>query len=571
MLTAMDNTCGDDCRYRRLYEGTQSSLTDMAGKHATALGRIGRLRNSVIDACKNSVPAAFSKMEQKMSVRLADSDDQMISAMVEHLLRHDSGPQGADVQVARELRQLLAWRGVILKGDNPADWLTQLGGVNVAVEDESTRATKRSFMAAKEHRRQMEQARLAEVSATGIAPTTWSQAVEGLVDVGNSQSGATKRWPEETAQPQTLSEFDTVTDSDDDTDETFDGDTFVADTLDGGAEESDWGDAWGDNDTLLNEPEQAEFNNEVGTVATLTTSAEAEKDTAASALPKPVTPLTPVQTSEPVAARPVKMAPATPVRVELFPNPNPGRAKRGRRQVRVSALPPESFDVVGLDVATKGNSSTNAQIQTLCTIPRPVFTSDLINILGDTQSVEQWQEDQRADGSNVRFIAPKARHKQRGSLIVPVGQARSDMDLQGPTWWSAVLDRYRGAKLYELGVVCHSVQDTIKSYNVDSGLPVVTFKISHDRGVVGLVVLCDDELHEGSIGRNALRSGVAEMLGANLEMLCILVTGDKSLDPACIAASEEFSSQGWTIGCPVVGARSWEWANAGSGLVEIAV
>ena len=69
MLTAMDNTCGDDCRYRRLYEGTQSSLTDMAGKHATALGRIGRLRNSVIDACKNSVPAAFSKMEQKMSVR----------------------------------------------------------------------------------------------------------------------------------------------------------------------------------------------------------------------------------------------------------------------------------------------------------------------------------------------------------------------------------------------------------------------------------------------------------------------------------------------------------------------
>ena len=66
MLTAMDNTCGDDCRYRRLYEGTQSSLTDMAGKHATALGRIGRLRNSVIDACKNSVPAAFSKMEQKM-------------------------------------------------------------------------------------------------------------------------------------------------------------------------------------------------------------------------------------------------------------------------------------------------------------------------------------------------------------------------------------------------------------------------------------------------------------------------------------------------------------------------
>jgi hypothetical protein len=551
----------------------------MAGKHATALGRIGRLRNSVIDACKNSVPAAFSKMEQKMSVRLSEADDQMISAMVEHLLRHDSGPQGADVLVARELRQLLAWRGVILKGDNPADWLTQLGGVNVAVEDESTRATKKSFMAAKEHRRQMEQARLAEVATTGAAPTTWSQAVEDLVEIDNSQSVADKSWPDETASPQTLGDSDTVVDLDEDADalfrdETFGEDTFVPDTLNGGADESaGWGDAWGENDTLQNEPEPEEPGNKPG-LADSMTSHSTEKDAVESASLKPTGPvasLAPAQAPEPVATRPVKMAPVAPVRVELFPNPNPGRPKRGRRQVRVAALPPESFDVVGLDVSSKGDGAANAKIQALCAIPRPVFTSDLINILSDAQSVEQWQEDQRADGSNVRFIAPKARHKQRGSLIVPVGQARNDMDLQGPTWWSAVLDRYRGAKLYELGVVCHSVQDAIKSYNVDSGLPVVTFKIAHDRGVVGLVVLCDDELHEGSIGRDALRSGVEEMLGSSLEMLCILVTGDKSLDPACIAASEEFSSRGWKIGCPVVGARSWEWANAGSGLVEIAV
>jgi hypothetical protein len=549
----------------------------MAGKHATALGRIGRLRNSVIDACKNSVPAAFSKMEQKMSVRLSEADDQMISAMVEHLLRHDSGPQGADMLVAKELRQLLAWRGVILKGDNPADWLTQLGGVNVAIEDESTRATKKSFMAAKEHRRQMEQARLADVAATGATPTTWSQAVEDLVEIDNPQSGTEKRWPDETVPPQTLSDSDTVLDFDSDSDvvfgdETFGGDTFVPDTLDGGADENaGWGDAWGDNETLQDEPEREEFNKDVVTGAEMPVGASTENGTSESETPKSVASLTPAPTSEPVAARPVKMAPVAPVRVELFPNPNPGRPKRGRRQVRVAALPPESFDVVGLDVSPKGDGAANAKIQALCAIPRPVFTSDLINILSDAQSVEQWQEDQRADGSNVRFIAPKARHKQRGSLIVPVGQARNDMDLQGPTWWSAVLDRYRGAKLYELGVVCHSVQDTIKSYNVDSGLPVVTFKIAHDRGVVGLVVLCDDELHEGSIGRDALRSGVEEMLGSSLEMLCVLVTGDKSLDPACIAVSEEFSSRGWKIGCPVVGARSWEWANAGSGLVEIAV
>lgn len=581
MLTAMDNTCGDDCRYRRLYEGTQSSLTDMAGKHATALGRVGRLRNSVIDACKNSVPAAFSKMEQKMSVRLSDSDDQMISAMVEHLLRHDSGPQGADVQVARELRQLLAWRGVILKGDNPADWLSQLGGVNVAVEDESTRATKRSFMAAKEHRRQMEQARLAELAATGALPTTWSQAVEDLVATeGDDTRGVVvdKRWPEEGAsQLQTSSDNEFVTSPaiDDDADillgdDTFGGDTFVADTFDGGTNDGDaWGDAWGDSEALSNEPERDEPSREDSDQTVALTTTQTGQATPAAPLSNPAT--TAPLVSEPSVARPLKMAPVAPVRVELFPNPNPGRAKRGRRQVRVAALPPESFDVVGLDVSSKGDGAANAKIQALCAIPRPVFTSDLINVLSDAQSVEQWQEDQRADGSNVRFIAPKARHKQRGSLIVPVGQARSDMDLQGATWWSAILDRYRGAKLYELGVVCHSVQDTIKSYNVDSGLPVVTFKIAHDRGVVGLVVLCDDELHEGTIGRDALRSGIEEMLGSNLEMLCILVTGDKSLDPACIAVSEEFSSRRWQIGCPVVGARSWEWANAGSGLVEIAV
>ena len=47
-MSRRETVCGPDCRYRSLYEGTQSSLTDIASKQAEALGRVGRLRNGMI-------------------------------------------------------------------------------------------------------------------------------------------------------------------------------------------------------------------------------------------------------------------------------------------------------------------------------------------------------------------------------------------------------------------------------------------------------------------------------------------------------------------------------------------
>ena len=131
MLNAMGPHDDESCNYRKLYEGAQSSLTDMAGKHAASLGRIGRLRNSIVQVCKNTAPAAFAQLESKMSRRLSDSDDQMIVAAVEHLLREAGGSESTDIRTSRELRRMLALRGVILSGDNPGEWIKQLGGQQV--------------------------------------------------------------------------------------------------------------------------------------------------------------------------------------------------------------------------------------------------------------------------------------------------------------------------------------------------------------------------------------------------------------------------------------------------------
>lgn len=264
-----------------------------------------------------------------------------------------------------------------------------------------------------------------------------------------------------------------------------------------------------------------------------------------------------------------KIAPRAPVRVELFPQQTPGRAGAKKRKPRVSAMPPESFDVPSELVGGDIGDARRQQFSAAVCVPRPMFTSDLANLVGDITIVEQWQDDQRADGSQVRFIAPKTRHAQRGALVMPVGALRKALDETSAGWWTELLDRYRGAKLYEAAVVGWRCGASVLGYHVDSASAVVTFKIRDERGLVGLVLVCDDDLGESSATRNGVSAAIDSLLKDPFELIVVLATGDKALDGLVAAVDTAARQRSWAPPCPVVAARSWEWVDGTGPLIEI--
>ena len=558
MLDTMGPHDDESSNYRKLYEGAQSSLTDMASKHAASLGRIGRLRNSIVQVCKNTTPAAFAQLESKMSRRLSDSDDQMIVAAVEHLLREAGGAESTDIRTARELRRMLALRGVVLTGDNPGEWVKQLGGQQVETDTGEFLATELSFFSALSRKREKA---LDDAAATALPtppPDAWSQAVERLLGKKKTEAQMSAELAAEAAlqdesfrqnNPELAAQVDAKPAK------KKPGKSSTPRPSDRTEPETPWPSntpvSW-DKLDKENAPSEQEPNAFVDT----TPQEPSQSDTVTRDAPS-------VVSLEPER----KMAPSQPVRVELFPNPNPTPSrKRTRKTPRTFAIPPESFQDLS---SAKSPDSLTDLLSSVVRSPRPVFTSELAELAGSDEAFEAWKSEQMADGSTVRFIAPKARHKQRGALVIPVGIARDELDAKGQNWWSVVLDKWRGAKLYELAVLLSKVTDSVSSYHVDDHLPYVNLTLSRDRGVTGVVVLCDDDISPSGPGYSALREGLSDMLSKQTELTVILVTAEKSLDDATDAASAIYKQEGWSPNSPVVVSRSWEWANDTGMVVEV--
>jgi hypothetical protein len=263
-----------------------------------------------------------------------------------------------------------------------------------------------------------------------------------------------------------------------------------------------------------------------------------------------------------------KVAPSAPVRVELFPHTTPQRPSGTRkRKPKKSALPPEAFSTDGV-VQSGLSEKTRSQLLAMCLTPRPVFSGDLADLVGDVSIVEEWQEETYANGK-MRFIDAKSRHRQLGSLAIPHGDTRKLAGELEKSWWGASMDRYRGAKLYELGVVGRKLGTSIRSWHVDPVHPVVSLRVSDERGLQGVIVVCDDELEDGGMGRRGVVSEIEAMMREPLEIMYVLATGDKTLDPLVSAVEEEARRRGWKSSCSVVCARSWEWSDGSGPLIAV--
>ncbi len=80
---ASHSLCGPDCRYRGLYEASQTSLEDMAKRHAGSLQEHDDLRSGLVSLAKRLFPGEVRELERKGGLRLQDADDQALVMYLE--------------------------------------------------------------------------------------------------------------------------------------------------------------------------------------------------------------------------------------------------------------------------------------------------------------------------------------------------------------------------------------------------------------------------------------------------------------------------------------------------------
>jgi hypothetical protein len=549
--------CGPDCRYRTLYEGTQSSLADMASKNAIALNRVGRLRQGVVLLLKSHVPRRFADLESHLGMRLSEVDDESLLSCVQWLLE-----QERDETLLGELRASLEQAGYRVRSTDGLAEIIRAVSDGPAGATASPRPPYAAFPDAFRPRLTVaEAAAIAARNATANAP-----APEELPAAPAAQPPEAGQKP--SATDPTLTELfdDPTTQTPPPTTEpTTEPATAPTPPLpappaatspgEGGPPSAPQTDVVDDDPDLASAaapPTEAEHAGEEPDQSV--TPKESPPGKAEVPSPDDAVPATP---------RPSRVVRGAPLRPELFPSA--GRSstlpvRQRRKRSRVTAAAP-------LDAATAAapppapDDGLDGRLLAAVSVPRPVFVSDLAELAGSGTAVEAWIERCRsADESSLRFIPPKQRHRLRGSLVLPTGALRDTATEFDEAWWAECMAKFRGAKLYELAVLLHAVGDRVVSWRVAEDRSTVLLRINEPRGVVGVIVVLGDQLDEGGAARSQLVADMEELLRDRLALMAVVVTAEPLLDPVTAVLAAEAAERGWSPSCHVVAARSWEWA-----------
>jgi hypothetical protein len=663
-------TCGPECPYRGLYEGSQASLSDMARRQADALSRVGRLRNALVLSLKRHFPEKFSRAESGFGGRLSDADDEVLLAYLTAFL--GASPLDAHLQAAsglHELRTALESIGVRLHGDEPTGWARQIRELGIMVRptadkisherptdglpsdhtarslgnqgpvsstpaqpgpslgnlflgespDESNRLGALFEPSEQEYkpRADAEMTLAAVVPAVPSGPTPIDDRTPLLGDLflnppslGRAQD-QTGRWnpspllpmrePEDHMsgrQPVNIPDIDhtdspsnsmsgiafqtndaTVTVGDGSrqgrTDEQYDAvrSDSITDGLVPPSDPDRRGDVVGSTppshsgwvDPLvpgarMEQPEVAVAPASGDEVAAGVTTEKS--DTESQTVGQDGGGQGPVHTPAGGTNGPGY---GQPLRPELFTPTKPSKtSRRTTRTVRQRAERPDAtlLDIPVDQVPVQDlPTDLRARLTDAALLPRPVFTSDLIAIAGSSDTIAAWESDLRATpaSSPVRFLAAKGRHRLRGSLVVPV--TRSNTEKSGrPNWWADCVERYRGARLYELGVLLHRIGDEVVSAQFEEHGALL--RLNTARGIVGTVVLFES-LSTDPAASNVLETMLKQLLGERCSLVAILTTSGEAAAVTLLgeAIGRLAVTNGWRPQFPVITARSWEFAD----------
>ncbi len=668
-------SCGPECPYRGLYEGSQASLADMARRQADALRRVGRFRNALVLTLKRHFPDKFARAESGLGGRLSDADDEVLLAYLAAFL--GASPLDNQLQASaglHELRSALAARGIVVHGDDLAGWAQQIKAQppSVSVTGPSPSPTGASpkqplgavipamplpanasaLAPVQPEVDRPEATPKSELDAgTGLAdlfgdrPNQLPQSLGDLFETPVSPQGATGggvgspvptpllgdlflnpptaglhhdqagRWspspliprnehrpgtrPDEPA-PDPFNDMSSSSDSWGDDgypaeDPSIDGYAGAVPAGSGSTEDSladDPGSGRSADDSIevsaaesagsatnsaFDEPESAQgwLDPHEQTNASMKGQSARypvfpsrdegidllENNTAGGDEP-PRTAPTPVAPVMPPAGGPGY---ELPLRPELFTAPKPAKTtRRAQRNVRQRAERP---DPTLLDIPVDQGpvreipEEVRDRLTDAALLPRPMFTSDLVAIAGNAEAVSTWESDLRAEPANspVRFLAAKGRHRLRGSLVVPVQRNAQEKGTR-PNWWADCVERYRGSRLYELGVLLHRIGDEVVSAQFDDHGALL--RLNSARGIVGVAVVFENVQSDPSAA-GAVENMLSQLLGERCSLVAVLTTSGENTAVTCLgdAIGRLAVSKGWRAQFPVITARSWEFAD----------
>jgi hypothetical protein len=292
-------------------------------------------------------------------------------------------------------------------------------------------------------------------------------------------------------------------------------------------------------------------------------------------------PVTPEQTATAPGRRPAgNSVMGLPLRPEMLaPSPPPKTSRRrataGTKTPRATATPPALPVSDVPEPATGAPAVLTDNVRNLLmariTTTVPAFMSDLVAAAdNDAAVVAAWENEQKgADDSAVRLIPPKTRHRHRGSLVLPTDYHRQAVTEFTASAWGMCMQRYRGAKLYELAVLIHRFNQQIVGQHLSDDTVMLRLN-DRTRGMIGLIVVLESHLDEGGTTRQALVADMNGLLTEQVKMIAVLPTNAEVFEQTIETVEHEARLNGWRPPCPVIAARSWEYAqDLGTSAVEI--
>lgn len=500
----------DNNVYRSLFEGSQASLADMAARQGQALSRVGRLRQSIVTILRKNYGPLVNSAEMSMGRKINDVDDEILLAYLQSCVSAARGSDQSDI--INSLKEALIYIGVPLHGDDPLRWLEQI----------------------REHKNN---------TVVYSAPSV-STPVTRNFDATNdfdTQDSDKVNWTEPT-----------------DTSVSVSGETSTLGDLFGDYREPVlWEGALGD---TTDEPTWAPSPVKPAEIANLFDSDYVQENTDSfdTAI---VTDSNTAQDDELLDANSQDTTERSS-RV-LFPAFKPevipvSSSSRKNRKPKTKALEPgeQSHDEHASEFVDI-DEQVRASLVAAITIPRPVFTRDLISVAGSEDIVDAWEMECRlnSENNNIRFVAPKSRHRLRGRLVAFEREA----DPKPGDWWGQAVHKYRAGRLYELGVLLHRVGEEVVSYtlNEDSA----TFHLNTPKGLVGIVMVLTPTFDDAS--SITISADVLSMMSERLVILAILTaSGEKNALPNLLEfVKKQTKDANLTPLMPVVAAKSWEYTD----------
>lgn len=185
----------------------------------------------------------------------------------------------------------------------------------------------------------------------------------------------------------------------------------------------------------------------------------------------------------------------------------------------------------------------------------PIFTTDLLPIAGNHEILTNWETSHREniEKSNFRFLSSKTRYKQLGSLVISKDKSNSN------SLWDNCVTKFRGAALYELGVLLRRIYNEILEFELNENYLILYIKTA--RGVTKILVLLDNVefFSQNSFFANILSKTQTEIIS----LFVILTTkADKNgLSKISNIVTKHYIDNNLKANSPIVTSYSWEFAD----------